>query len=57
MKLVLAAQAAGGIGYVIKRRLRTDLIHAVMEASRRPLVRLRDAVASQTSDLARAAAQ
>ena len=28
----LAATAAGGIGYVIKRRLGTDLLHAVQEA-------------------------
>jgi len=29
---VLAARAAGGIGYVIKRRLGTDLVRAVMDA-------------------------
>jgi DNA-binding NarL/FixJ family response regulator len=29
---LLAAKAAGGIGYVIKRRLGTDLLHAVQEA-------------------------
>lgn len=34
-----AAQAAGGIGYVVKRRLGTDLLHAVSEArARRPFV-------------------
>jgi DNA-binding NarL/FixJ family response regulator len=34
-----AAQAAGGIGYVVKRRLGTDLAHAVSEArARRPFV-------------------
>ena len=31
-EFVLAAKAAGGIGYVIKRRLGTDLLHAVQEA-------------------------
>jgi len=31
-EFLLAAKAAGGIGYVIKRRLGTDLLHAVQEA-------------------------
>ena len=31
-EFVLAAKAAGGIGYVVKSRLRTDLIAAVQEA-------------------------
>ena len=31
-EFVLAAKAAGGMGYVIKRRLGTDLLHAVKEA-------------------------
>ena len=31
-EFVLAAKAAGGIGYVVKSRLRTDLIAAVREA-------------------------
>ena len=32
-EFLLAAKAAGGIGYVIKRRLGTDLLLAVQEAS------------------------
>jgi DNA-binding NarL/FixJ family response regulator len=31
-EFLLAAKAAGGIGYVIKRRLGTDLLHAIQEA-------------------------
>ena len=31
-EFLLAAKAAGGTGYVIKRRLGTDLLHAVQEA-------------------------
>jgi DNA-binding NarL/FixJ family response regulator len=31
-EFLLAAKAAGGIGYVVKRRLGTDLLHAVQEA-------------------------
>jgi DNA-binding NarL/FixJ family response regulator len=31
-EFVTAAKAAGGIGYVVKRRLGTDLLHAVEEA-------------------------
>ena len=43
-ELVAAAQAAGGIGYVIKDRLVSDLPHAVSEASaRRPFVSVRRA--------------
>jgi two-component system nitrate/nitrite response regulator NarL len=38
-EFVEAAQAAGGIGYVVKPRLATDLPHAVREArARRPFV-------------------
>lgn len=38
-EVVGAARAAGGIGYVVKRRLGTDLLHAVSEArARRPFV-------------------
>ena len=38
-ELVEAAQAAGGIGYVVKGRLASDLLHAVLEAhARRPFV-------------------
>jgi DNA-binding NarL/FixJ family response regulator len=41
-ELVEAAQAAGGIGYVIKARLASDLLHAVREArARRPFVSAR----------------
>ena len=43
-EVVGAAQAAGGIGYVVKRRLVSDLPHAVSEASaRRPFVSVRRA--------------
>ena len=31
-ELILAAQAAGGLGYVVKPRLGTDLLYAVQEA-------------------------
>ncbi len=31
-EFVMAAKAAGGIGYVVKRRLGSDLLHAVEEA-------------------------
>jgi len=31
-EFLLAAKAAGGMGYVFKRRLGTDLLHAVQEA-------------------------
>jgi DNA-binding NarL/FixJ family response regulator len=38
-ELVEAAQAAGGIGYVVKGQLASDLLHAVFEAhARRPFV-------------------
>ncbi len=38
-ELVEAAQAAGGVGYVVKGRLASDLLHAVLEAhARRPFV-------------------
>jgi DNA-binding NarL/FixJ family response regulator len=38
-EFVLAARAAGGVGYVIKRRLGSDLLHAVREArAGRPFV-------------------
>jgi NarL family two-component system response regulator LiaR len=38
-----AAHAAGGIGYVVKRKLGTDLLHAVNEArARRPFVSVFD---------------
>jgi two-component system OmpR family response regulator len=38
-EFVMAAQAAGGIGYVVKPRLAADLLHAVIEArERRPFV-------------------
>jgi DNA-binding NarL/FixJ family response regulator len=38
-ELVEAAQAAGGIGFVVKRRLASDLAHAIREArARRPFV-------------------
>jgi DNA-binding NarL/FixJ family response regulator len=38
-EFVLAAKAAGGIGYVVKPRLGTDLLHAVKEArAGRPFV-------------------
>ena len=41
-ELVEAAQAAGGIGYVVKPRLASDLLHAVREArARRPFVSVR----------------
>jgi DNA-binding NarL/FixJ family response regulator len=40
-ELVEAAQAAGGIGYVVKSQLASDLPHAVHEArARRPFVSL-----------------
>jgi DNA-binding NarL/FixJ family response regulator len=38
-EVILAAQAAGGLGYVLKRRLASDLMHAVEEAvAGRPFV-------------------
>jgi DNA-binding NarL/FixJ family response regulator len=38
-EFVQAARAAGGMGYVIKRRLGTDLLHAIQEArAGRPFV-------------------
>jgi DNA-binding NarL/FixJ family response regulator len=38
-EFVLAAKAAGGLGYVVKRRLVSDLIHAIREAQAgRPFV-------------------
>jgi DNA-binding NarL/FixJ family response regulator len=38
-EIVEAAQAAGGIGFVVKARLASDLLHAVHEArARRPFV-------------------
>jgi DNA-binding NarL/FixJ family response regulator len=41
-ELVEAAQAAGGIGYVIKARLGSDLLRAVREARvRHPFVSIR----------------
>lgn len=41
-ELVEAAQAAGGIGYVVKARLASDLLPAVHEArARRPFVSIR----------------
>ena len=41
-ELVEAAQAAGGIGYVVKGYLASDLLHAVHEArARRPFVSAR----------------
>ena len=41
-EIVEAAQAAGGIGYVVKSRLASDLLRAVQEArARRPFVSVR----------------
>ena len=41
-EFVLAAKAAGGIGYVVKPRLATDLMHAIREAhAGRPFVSVR----------------
>lgn len=41
-ELVEAASAAGGIGYVVKAHLASDLLHAVHEArARRPFVSVR----------------
>jgi DNA-binding NarL/FixJ family response regulator len=38
-EFILAARAAGGIGYVVKPRLAVDLLHAVREAyARRPFL-------------------